>query len=71
MKTKILTADFYNYLKMIVEHHKLEPKNTYVEITWWDNVFRPLITTDCYTCSKNENGEVIYKLCVIDTTSLV
>lgn len=47
MKTKILTAEFYNYLKMIVEHHKLEPKNTYVEITWWNNVFRPLITTDC------------------------
>ena len=32
---------------MIVEYHKLEPKNTYVEITWWNNVFRPLITTDC------------------------
>ena len=47
MKTKILTAEFYNYLKMIVEYHKLEPKNTYVEITWWNNVFRPLITTDC------------------------
>lgn len=75
MKTKILTAEFYNYLKMIVEHHKLEPKNTYVEITWWDNVFRPLITTDCdrresnyimvfgrtlcNTCGKNENNEVI------------
>lgn len=75
MKTKILTAEFYNYLKMIIEHHKLEPKNTYVEITWWDNVFRPLITTDCdrresnyimvfgntlcNTCGKNKNNEVI------------
>ena len=47
MKTKILTAEFYNYLKMIVEHHKLEPKNTYVEITWWENIFRPLMYTDC------------------------
>lgn len=47
MNTTILTAEFYNYLKMIIEYHKLEPKNTYVEITWWDNVFRPLITTDC------------------------
>jgi hypothetical protein len=27
MKTEILTAEFYNYLKMIVEHYKLEPKN--------------------------------------------
>lgn len=75
MKTKILTAEFYNYLKMIIEHHKLEPKNTYVEITWWNNVFRPLITTDCdrkdsnyivvfgntscNTCGKNINGEVM------------
>ena len=75
MKTKILTAEFYNYLKMIIEHHKLEPKNTYVEITWWNNVFRPLITTDCdrknsiyimvfgntscNTCGKNANNEVI------------
>jgi hypothetical protein len=47
MRTKLLTAEFYNYLKMIVEYHKLDPKNTYVEITWWNNVFRPLITTDC------------------------
>ena len=75
MKTKISTAEFYNYLKMIVEHHKLEPKNTYVEITWWKNVFLPLITTDCdrknstyvvvfgntpcNTCGKNINGEVM------------
>lgn len=75
MKTKISTAEFYDYLKMIVEHHKLEPKNTYVEITWWNNVFRPLITTDCdrreskyimvfgetlcNTCGKNANNEVI------------
>ena len=75
MKTKILTAEFYNYLKMIIEYHKLEPKNTYVEITWWNNVFRPLITTDCdrrdskyivvfgntscNTCGKNINGEVM------------
>lgn len=60
---------------MIVEHHKLEPKNTYIEITWWNNVFRPLITTDCdrknstyvvvfgntscNTCGKNINGEVM------------
>lgn len=75
MKTKILTAEFYNYLKMIAEYHKLEPKNTYVEITWWDNIFRPLITIDCdrrnskyimvfgntlcNTYGKNENNEVI------------
>jgi hypothetical protein len=75
MKTKILTAQFYNYLKMIVEYHRLEPKNTYIEITWWDNVFRPLITTDCdrrdskyimvfgdtlcNTYGKNENNEVM------------
>jgi hypothetical protein len=75
MKIKILTAQFYDYLKMIVEHHKLDPKNTYVEITWWDNVFRPLITTDCdrresnyimvfgntlcNTYGKNGNGEVM------------
>ena len=75
MKTKILTSEFYNYLKMIIEQHKLEPKNTYVEITWWNNVFRPLVTTDCdrknstyimvfgdtlcNTYGKNENGEVI------------
>jgi hypothetical protein len=75
MKRKILTAEFYNYLKMIIEHHKLKPKNTYVEITWWDNVFRPLIITDCdrreskyimvfgdtlcNTWGKNKNGEVM------------
>lgn len=75
MKRKILTAEFYNYLKMIVEYHKLEPKNTYVEITWWDNVFRPLMITDCdrreskyimvfgdtlcNTWGKNKNGEVM------------
>jgi hypothetical protein len=75
MKRKILTVEFYEYLKMIIEHHKLEPKNTYVEITWWDNVFRPLMITDCdrreskyimvfgdTLCNiwgKNKNGEVM------------
>lgn len=35
-------------LHMAVDKHSLDPKNTFVEFTWWDDgVFRPLTDIDC------------------------
>ena len=42
MKTK----DFNELLRMAAGYHSLPLKETYVEFTWWDDKFLPLITTD-------------------------
>lgn len=44
---QLTTKQFNKLLHMTVDKHGLDLKNTYVEITWWDNVFRPLDITDC------------------------
>lgn len=41
------TDDFNRLLRMAVDRHGIDPKDTYVEFTWWDNVFLPLIDIDC------------------------
>lgn len=34
-------------ISMAVSQHDLDPYDTYVEFTWWDEKFKPLICTDC------------------------
>ena len=41
------TEQFNQLLHMAVEEHQLDPSSTYVEITWWDKVYRPLVEVDC------------------------
>jgi len=43
----VTTKELNGLLHMAMEKHNLDPKKTYVEFTWWDNVFRPLDITDC------------------------
>jgi hypothetical protein len=51
---QLTTSQFNKLLRMAVDKYGLDPKNTYVEITWWDNVFRPLNHIDCnWTESSN------------------
>lgn len=48
MNEPITTIDFNKLLHMAVDKHNLDPYNTYVEFTWWDDgMFRPLTCIDC------------------------
>ena len=47
MNEPMTTTELNELLHMAVEKHNLDPKNTYVEFTWWDDVFKPLTCTDC------------------------
>jgi len=47
MNNQMTTAEFNTLLRMAVDEHHLDPDSAYVEFTWWDHVYRPLIETDC------------------------
>lgn len=47
MKIDITTRELNQLLHMAVEKHGLDPKTTYIEFTWWDNVFKPMVQIDC------------------------
>ena len=48
MNEPITAIEFNNLLHMAIDKYNLDPSNTYVEFTWWDNgMFRPFICTDC------------------------
>ena len=48
MNEPITTTGFNKLLRMAVDKYNLDPYNTSVEFTWWDDgVFRPLTCTDC------------------------
>ena len=47
MNEPMTTIELNKLLHMAVGKYNLNPKNTYVEFTWWDNTFKPLICTDC------------------------
>lgn len=47
MNDPITTIEFNRLLHMAVDKYNLDPNSTYVEFTWWDGVFKPLICTDC------------------------
>ena len=46
-KRKIHPSELNSLLHMAVDRHGLDPANTYIEFTWWDNVFKPLTGFDC------------------------
>lgn len=43
----LTTGQFNDLLHMAVDKVNRSPKEIYVELTWWDNVFKPLIAFDC------------------------
>ena len=47
MNHNLTTNEFNTLLHMAVDKYDLDPSRTYVEFTWWDNVYRPLTSTDC------------------------
>lgn len=53
---QLTTRQFNKLLHMAVDKYGLDPKNTYVEITWWDNVFRPLDITEC---NRNNSSNIL------------
>ena len=53
---QLTTRQFNKLLHMAVDKYGLDPKNTYVEITWWDNIFRPLDITDC---NRNDSSNIL------------
>lgn len=42
----LTTRELNQLLHMAVEKHALDPSRTYIEITWWDKVFKPMIQLD-------------------------
>lgn len=53
MNKLITTTDFNKLLHMAVDKYNLDPYNTYVEFTWWDDgMFRPFT---CIDCDKKKN----------------
>lgn len=52
MNEPMTTTELNNLLHMAVDKYNLDPKNTYVEFTWWDNMFKPLTGIDC---NNNKN----------------
>ena len=48
MNEQMTTTELNKLLHMAVDKYNLDPNNTYVEFTWWDDgVFRPLTSIDC------------------------
>ena len=52
MNEPMTTTELNNLLHMAVDKYNLDPQNTYVEFTWWDNMFKPLT---CIDCNNNKN----------------
>lgn len=40
---------------MAADLHDIDPDRTYLEITWWDHVFKPIVSTDC-----NNEKQIFY-----------
>ena len=47
MYDPITAQEFNGLLHMAVEKYNLDPENTYIEFTWWDEKYRRLDITDC------------------------
>lgn len=45
-KRKIHPNELNSLLYMAVDRHGLDPDKTYIEFTWWDKVFKPMIDFD-------------------------
>lgn len=64
----LTTRELNQLLHMAVEKHNIDPKNTYIEFTWWDKIFKPMIQFDCDRSKSwsilvfgNDNCNVFYK----------
>ena len=54
---------FNQLLHMAVDKSGCDPAKMYVELTWWDGIFKPL---DCVDCNNEEN----YSILVFGDTSI-
>ena len=46
-KRRLHPSELNSLLHMAVDRHGLDPAKTYIEFTWWDNVFKPMTDFDC------------------------
>ena len=44
---QIHPSELNSLLHMAVDRYGLDVDNTYIEFTWWDKVFKPMIQLDC------------------------
>ena len=47
MFESITTKEFNSLLHMCVDASGADPSKTYMELTWWDGVYLPLVVEDC------------------------
>ena len=59
-KRKIHPSELNSLLHMAVDRHGLDPANTYIEFTWWDNVFKPLTGFDCNGSGYKSWGLLVF-----------
>lgn len=49
----LTTKQFDTLLKLAIVKYNLDPRKTYLELTWWDHIFKPCIACDANN-STNE-----------------
>ena len=59
-KRKIHPNELNSLLHMAVDRYGLDPANTYIEFTWWDNVFKPMIEFDCGRDGEKSWGILVF-----------
>ena len=57
---KIHPVELNFLLHMAVDRHGLDPANTYIEFTWWDNVFKPMTGFDCGMAGDKSWGILVF-----------
>ena len=59
-KRKIHPSELNSLLHMAVDRHGLDPEKTYIEFTWWDNVFKPMTDFDCGMAGGKSWGLLVF-----------
>lgn len=59
-KRKLHSGELNSLLHMVVDRYGLDPANTYIEFTWWDNVFKPMIEFDCGRDGEKSWGILVF-----------
>ena len=59
-KRKIHSVELNSLLHMAVDRHGIDPAKTYIEFTWWDKVFKPMIEFDYGGNGNRSWGSLVF-----------
>lgn len=57
---KICPDELNSLLHIAVSRYGLDTENTYVEFTWWNHVFKPLVQFDCDSSGDKSWGMLVF-----------